>query len=73
MHYIICYNFIALGGSKVTEGSKVSLEGVANLLGLAVTDLERSLTSRVMTTTKGGTVGTIIKWVRINKKHAQKL
>ena len=50
-----------VGGSLVTEGSKVGLMGVANLLGLEVNDLERSLTSRVMTTTKGGAVGTIIK------------
>lgn len=38
-----------------------SLVGVANLLGLEVAELQRSLTSRVMTTTKGGAVGTIIK------------
>ena len=43
------------------ESAQQSLVGVANLLGLEVTELQRSLTSRVMTTTKGGTVGTIIK------------
>lgn len=35
--------------------------GVASLLGIEVEELRRSLTSRVMTTTKGGAVGTIIK------------
>lgn len=51
------------GGSLVSgaTGCQTSLVGVANLLGLEVTELRRSLTSRVMTTTKGGSVGTIIK------------
>ncbi len=56
-----CLFLFVVGGSLVTGGSKGSLVGVANLLGLEVIDLERSLTSRVMTTTKGGSVGTIIK------------
>ena len=41
--------------------SQKSLVGVASLLGIEVEELRRSLTSRVMTTTKGGAVGTIIK------------
>ena len=41
--------------------SQQSLVGVASLLGIEVEELRRSLTSRVMTTTKGGAVGTIIK------------
>ena len=45
----------------MTAGSRGSVVGVANLLGLEVKELERGLTSRVMTTTKGGSVGTIIK------------
>lgn len=43
------------------EGSKKTLQGVASLLGLEAVELQRALTSRVMTTTKGGAVGTIIK------------
>ena len=50
------------GGSVVSAGaSMASLGGVAGLLGLEEVELQRSLTSRVMTTTKGGAVGTIIK------------
>ena len=49
------------GGSLVSSSCQQSLVGVANLLGLEVGELRRSLTSRVMTTTKGGAVGTIIK------------
>ena len=45
----------------VRVGSMTSLEGVAGLLGLEKVELQRSLTSRVMTTTKGGNLGTIIK------------
>jgi myosin-6 len=48
------------GGSVVSVGSMTSLEGVAGLLGLEKAELQRSLTSRVMTTTKGGNLGTII-------------
>ena len=51
------------GGSVVSGTSMASLGGVAGLLGLEVSELQRSLTSRVMTTTKGGAVGTIIKLV----------
>ena len=49
------------GGSVIAGKSKLSLQGTANLLGLEPEELQRSLTSRVMTTTKGGAVGTIIK------------
>ena len=49
------------GGSLVSAATMASLGGVAGLLGLEVVELQRSLTSRVMTTTKGGAVGTIIK------------
>ena len=49
------------GGSVIASKSKVSLQGTANLLGIEPEELQRSLTSRVMTTTKGGAVGTIIK------------
>ena len=52
---------IFVGGSLVGEGSKKTLQGVASLLGLEAVELQRALTSRVMTTTKGGAVGTIIK------------
>ena len=45
----------------MSAASMASLGGVAGLLGLEVAELQRSLTSRVMTTTKGGAVGTIIK------------
>ena len=51
------------GGSLVSDSCRQSLLGVANLLGLEEVELRRSLTSRVMTTTKGGAVGTIIKFV----------
>ena len=54
------------GGSVVTDTSMTSLEGVAGLLGLEKAELQRSLTSRVMTTTKGGALGTIIKLVKIH-------
>jgi hypothetical protein len=53
--------YLPLGGSIVCGSCRQSLVGVANLLGLEVPELQRSLTSRVMTTTKGGAVGTIIK------------
>ena len=49
------------GGSIVCGSTMAALEGVAGLLGLEAAELQRSLTSRVMTTTKGGAVGTIIK------------
>ena len=54
--------FCPPGGSLVSPESQKSLVGVASLLGIEVEELRRSLTSRVMTTTKGGAVGTIIKW-----------
>ena len=50
-----------VGGSLVTGGSRGTLVGVARLLGLDEGELQRALTSRVMITTKGGSVGTIIK------------
>ena len=49
------------GGSLVSPESQKSVVGVAGLLGIEMEELRRSLTSRVMTTTKGGAVGTIIK------------
>ena len=49
------------GGSLVSRKTERSLVGVANLLGVAVDDLRRCLTSRIMTTTKKGAIGTIIK------------
>ena len=52
-----------IGGSIVCGSCQQSLAGVARLLGLEEAELQRSLTSRVMTTTKGGAVGTIIKYV----------
>lgn len=45
----------------MTQNSHSVLAGVAHLLGLEEGELQRALTSRVMTTTKGGAVGTIIK------------
>lgn len=45
----------------MTQNSHGILVGVAHLLGLEEGELQRALTSRVMTTTKGGAVGTIIK------------
>jgi len=50
-----------LGGSLISKDSQPSLMGVAGILGLDVSELKRALTSRVMTTTKGGAIGTIIK------------
>ena len=49
------------GGCVITTASEQTLVGVAGLLGVEVEDLRQSLTSRVMTTTKKGTVGTVIK------------
>ncbi len=57
----IVFCSLSAGGSIVSGDCRQSLVGVANLLGLEVPALQRSLTSRVMTTTKGGAVGTIIK------------
>lgn len=56
-------SFLSAGGSVVSASCQQSLVGVATLLGLEVIELQRSLTSRVMTTTKGGAVGTIIKYI----------
>ena len=50
-----------LGGSTVSESSSGTVHIVSGLLGIGKDDLCRSLTSRVMTTTKKGTVGTVIK------------
>ena len=67
---LFCFNDIILfavfvfpipGGSLVSPECQTSLMGVASLLGLEVEELRRSLVSRVMTTTKGGAVGTIIQ------------
>ena len=52
-----------VGGSLVSGKSKASVATTSQLLGLNEEELKRSLTSRVMITTKGGTVGTIIKLV----------
>lgn len=41
--------------------SQTSLRGVSGLLGLQPDDLQESLTSRVMTTTKSGAKGTVYK------------
>lgn len=49
------------GGSTVSESSSGTVHIVSGLLGIGKDDLCRSLTSRVMTTTKKGTVGTVIK------------
>ena len=54
---------IFLGGSLVSDDSKSSVTITSQLLGLNEEELKRSLTSRVMITSKGGTVGTIIKLV----------
>eukprot|EP00118_Oscarella_pearsei_P025773 m.308745 g.308745 ORF g.308745 m.308745 type:complete len:1237 (+) comp44674_c0_seq1:53-3763(+) len=51
----------AKGGSVVSHESKLSLNGVAGLLGVEPADLEVALTSRVMTTTKGGEKGTVYR------------
>ena len=56
-----CFILFCVGGSLVTRDSHSILVGVAHLLGLEEGELQRALTSRVMTTTKGGAVGTIIK------------
>ena len=60
LFYHIC---TYIGGSLVSDKSKASVAITAQLLGLNEEELKRSLTSRVMITTKGGTVGTIIKLV----------
>ena len=49
------------GGCVLTPASEQTMVGVAGLLGVEAEDLRQSLTSRVMTTTKKGTVGTVIK------------
>ena len=41
--------------------TEVSLMGVSNLLGVSSDDLRRCLISRIMTTTKRGLIGTVIK------------
>jgi len=55
--------YLLVGGSLVSDKSKASVVITSQLLGLNEEELKRSLTSRVMVTTKGGTVGTIIKLV----------
>ena len=42
-----------------------TLRGVSGLLGLQPDDLQESLTSRVMTTTKSGAKGTVYKYIVI--------
>ena len=49
------------GGSTCSPSSWKTLESVSELLGLEVEELSRSLTSRVMTTTKKRSIGTVIK------------
>ena len=60
-HTVHAKLFLLSGGSLVSDKSKPSVAITAQLLGLNEEELKRSLTSRVMITTKGGTVGTIIK------------
>ena len=62
MFYILRM-YLLVGGSLVSDKSKASVVITSQLLGLNEEELKRSLTSRVMVTTKGGTVGTIIKLV----------
>ena len=62
-HYFVIFVHTYIGGSLVSDKSKASVAITAQLLGLNEEELKRSLTSRVMITTKGGTVGTIIKLV----------
>ena len=45
----------------VRSDCETSLRGVANLLGIDCEDLRRCLTYRIMTTTKKGAIGTVIK------------
>ena len=59
--YMTCVAYLHTGGSLVPSKSTSSVAITCQLLGLNVDELKRSLTSRVMMTTKGGTVGTIIK------------
>ena len=62
-HYTYVFVCTYVGGSLVSGKSKASVAITSQLLGLNEEELKRSLTSRVMITTKGGTVGTIIKLV----------
>ncbi|KJE93657.1 myosin-VI [Capsaspora owczarzaki ATCC 30864] len=49
------------GGSEVAGSSITVATAVANLLGVNVDDLKEKLCSRVMSTTRGGAMGTIYK------------
>lgn len=49
------------GGSTCSPPSRRTLAGVAAILGLEFEELSRSLTTRVMTTTKKRAIGTVIK------------
>ena len=55
-------NLCDKGGSVVSEISHNTVIRVCSLLAIDPDDLRRSLTSRVMTTTKKGAVGTVIKY-----------
>ena len=62
MYMYACFILLHIsGGSTVSESSSGTVHIVSGLLGIGKDDLCRSLTSRVMTTTKKGTVGTVIK------------
>eukprot|EP00794_Sanderia_malayensis_P000402 gene402-1036_t len=49
------------GGSQVAESSEVVVRDVATLLGVEPDELKMSLATRIMTTTKGGGMGTLYK------------
>ena len=63
VHSVVYYICTYVGGSLVSGKSKASVAITSQLLGLNEEELKRSLTSRVMITTKGGTVDTNIKLV----------
>lgn len=49
------------GGCVVAPSAEQTIAQVARLLGVEIEDVRLSMTSRVMTTTKKGTIGTVIK------------
>lgn len=59
---MLIFNILSnIGGSTVSGKTIETVRLVSRLLGIGEDDLCRCLTSRVMTTTKKGTVGTVIK------------
>lgn len=60
-HLLYLQCIITSGGSVICPKSQATVRSVANLLGIDCDDLQRCLTYRVMTTTKKGTIGTVIK------------